>query len=126
MYFEAQFSDNGRQKPHAFCRFISWNWSRHDLCRSSTQADPPPSTRGDGKAGGEQPLNVPPGKGGGGGRADDGIVDGGVGVDPWVASQVDPFMSSLREALLRDRPADVPAYAFAFSADRQNQGHREK
>lgn len=46
-------------------------------------------------------------------------------VDPWVASQVDPFMSSLREALLRDRPANVPAYVFAFSADREHQREKE-
>lgn len=49
------------------------------------------------------------GSGGGGGGAD--------GVEPWVASQVDPFMSALRLALLRDRPKDVPAYASMFSAN---------
>lgn len=48
-----------------------------------------------------------------------GVVAGGADVEPWVASQVDPFMSALRQALLRDRPGDVSAYASAFAADRQ-------
>lgn len=69
---------------------------------------------------------MPLGKeGGGGGVAADGIVGDGVGVDPWVASQVEPFMSSLREALLRDRPVDIPAYVSVFSADRRRRREKE-
>lgn len=68
----------------------------------------------------EQSLHVPSGEGGGGRGGVDGTVGDGAGVvDPWVASHVDPFMSSLREALLRDRPSNVPAYVSSFSADCQ-------
>ena len=33
-----------------------------------------------------------------------------VSVDRWVASEVDPFLSAVRQGLLRDRPADIPTY----------------
>lgn len=99
-------------------------WSTHYLRRSSVQANLPVSIPTDDQAlpreGGKLPPDVSLGKEGGRGGGVDGAVDGVV-VDPWVASQVDPFMSSLREALLRDRPPDVPAYVSDFSADRQRQ-----
>lgn len=37
--------------------------------------------------------------------------------DPWVLSEVDPFVLALRRALLRDRPADLSAYVAEFAAD---------
>lgn len=55
----------------------------------------------------------------GDGRRSEGIFDGSVDADAWVVSQVDPFLSALRQVLLRDRPADIPAAASAFSADWQ-------
>lgn len=123
--------DNKYMTCASFCLFISW-CGRDLICFDlNVQADPPPSTPTVGKAlprpgGGNRPLDVPLGTEGGGGGVVDGIVRDGVGVDPWVASQVEPFMSSLREALLRDRPADIPGYVSAFSADRQHRRQREK
>lgn len=103
-----------------FCLFLG----RGLICVGFPQGDPSLPTGADGKAlqrqGRNESLVAPPGEEVGSWGID-GIVGDGVGVDPWVASQVDPFMSSLREALLRHRPADVPAYVSAFSADRQRQ-----
>ncbi len=62
-------------------------------------------------------LVAPSGEGDG--RRPEGIISGSVGADPWVVSEVDPFLTALRQTLLRDRPADVPAAASAFSADWQ-------
>lgn len=37
------------------------------------------------------------------------------GANEWVASEVDPFLSAMREAILRERPVDVPAFASNFA-----------
>lgn len=37
--------------------------------------------------------------------------------DPWVLSEVDPFVLALRRALLRDRPSDLSAYVAEFAVN---------
>ncbi|CAM9619568.1 unnamed protein product, partial [Ectocarpus sp. 13 AM-2016] len=70
-----------------------------------------PSTAPDSR----HPGTTPDADGGGGSTAETSHANN------WAATHVDPFISTLRRDLLRDRPADVPAYVSAFSTHWQQE-----